>query len=313
MPWATVTTRHGPRIGLVHDDGIRIAHDDRTMIDLIQGGRAMIGTLARELLNRPFEVVGQDDARVQSPIPRPPAIRDALCFLEHMRGCMRALGRSDQLAPVWEEIPAFYFGNPASVIGPYADAQVSPGAQWWDLELEVGVVISKPARDISVTEAGGHIAGYTFFCDWTARDLQVKDLEMGLGQGKGKDGATTLGPWLVTAEEVADHTRDGRLDLRVAATVNGETLATGSTADMDWTFEQVIAFASRGTELAPGDIIGSGTIPGGCLLEHATAQTLADEKTWLRVGDEVSLHGEALGATRQRVTASAKPHPLHLS
>lgn len=311
MPWATIDTEHGRRVGLVHDDGVRVAHDGRTLIELVAGGEEAVLDLRRELLRWPAEVLDIDDARVVAPIPRPPSVRDALCFLEHMRGCLRALGRSDELGPVWGEMPAFYFGNPASVVGPYDDVTVSPGADWWDLELEVGAIIGRPGRDIAPGDAGRHIAGYTFFCDWTARDLQVKDLEMGLGQGKGKDGSLTLGPWLVTADEVADHTRDGRLDLQVAASINGRVLASGTTADMDWTFEQVIAFTSRGTELATGDVIGSGTIPGGCLLEHATADSLADESTWLRVGDEVSLHGDALGATRQRVVAGHAPAPLH--
>lgn len=310
MPWATISTEQGPRLGLVADDEIRVLSSTHTLIDLVAADKDVVLALTREAQSRPGKVINTEDPRVLSPVPKPPAIRDALCFLEHMRGCMRALGRSDQLGAVWGEIPAFYFGNPASVIGPYADVVVSPGSQWWDLELEVAVVIGRPGRDIAPAEAGSHIAGYTFFCDWTARDLQVKDLEFGLGQGKGKDGAVTLGPWLVTAAEVADRTRNGRLDLEVAASINGEVLTSGTTADMDWSFEEVIAFASRGTELAAGDVIGSGTIPGGCLLEHATAATLADPKSWLAPGDEVSLYGEALGATRQRVAAGTNPHPL---
>jgi len=310
MPWATIMSSQGPRVGLVHDGAIHVGHDERTLTDLVASGEDEIATLRRTLLDRPSEVVGAEDERVLAPITRPPAIRDALCFLEHMRGCLRALGRDDELGAVWEEIPAFYFGNPAGVIGPYADVAISPGSRWWDLELEVGVVIGRAGRDLSPAQAADHIAGYTFFCDWTARDLQVKDLEMGLGQGKGKDGATTLGPWLVTAAEVADHRRDGRLDLSVGASINGKELASGSTADMDWTFEQFLSFASRGTEISPGDVIGSGTVPGGCLLEHASAASLAEESTWLRVGDEVSLYGAALGATRQRVVAGTTPHPL---
>jgi len=309
MPWATLEVLGRPRIGLVHDGTVRVADDDRTMIDLLCAGDDDTASLRRRLLDRPAYVVPLEDAPLMAPIPKPPAIRDALCFLEHMRGCMRALGRSDQLPPVWDEIPAFYFANPSCVLGPYDDVPIAPGSRWFDLELEVAAVIGRPGRDVRPAEAGQHIAGYTFFCDWSARDLQIKDLELGLGQGKGKDSGITLGPWLVTAEEVADHRRDGRLDLKVGATVNGTTVGAGSTAAMDWTFEEVIAFASRGTELAPGDVFGSGTVPGGCLLEHAVAG-LDDFTGWLRPGDVVSLQGPAMGSTRQTVVAGAEVHPL---
>ncbi|WP_375000920.1 fumarylacetoacetate hydrolase family protein [Aeromicrobium sp. CTD01-1L150] len=310
MPWASLDLDGRPKIGYVHDDAVRVAHDDRTMIELVAAGVRARQDLQRELLNRPAAVIPVDEVTLAAPVPRPSAVRDALCFLDHMRGCMRALGRSDELGPVWSEIPAFYFANPAAVLGPRDDVAISPGSRWFDLELEVGVVIGTPGRDIKPADAENHVAGYTFFNDWTARDLQVKDLELGLGQGKGKDSAITLGPWLVTAEEVADQREGDRIDLRVAATVNGTTLAEGTTLDMDWTFAEVIAFASRGTVLSAGDVIGSGTLPGGCLLEHATPETLADESHWLQVGDVVSLHGTQLGSTRQTVVAADPVHPL---
>jgi 2-keto-4-pentenoate hydratase/2-oxohepta-3-ene-1,7-dioic acid hydratase in catechol pathway len=308
MPWATVDFHGRPRIGVVHDDAVHLVDDARTMIDLLGAGPGARTELARSLRDRPADVVQLDEVVLHAPVPRPPAIRDALCFLDHMRGCLRALGRSDQLPPVWDEVPAFYFANPSCVLGPTEDVPVSPGSRWFDLELEVAAVIGQPGRDIDPADAEQHIAGYTFFCDWSARDLQLRDLELGLGQAKGKDSGITLGPWLVTAEEVEDRRRDGRLDLQVAATVNGTTLAAGSTADMDWTFAEVIAFVSRGSDLLPGDVIGSGTVPGGCLLEHAV-DGLAEAR-WLTPGDVVSLHGPELGRTEQRIVAGADVHPL---
>lgn len=308
MPWATVDFGGAERIGLVRSGEIRVAADARSMIDLLVAGPDTMADLERTLLDRPAAVIALDEAYLHSPIPRPPAVRDALCFLDHMRGCMRALGRSDELGPVWDEIPAFYFGNPACVVGPTDDVAIAPGSQWFDFELEVAAVIGKSGRDIPTVDAGSHIAGYTFFCDWSARDLQVKDLALGLGQAKGKDSAITLGPFLVTAAEVADHWTDGRLELHVGASINGETFAEGTTASMDWTFEEVIAFCSRGTDLLPGDVIGSGTIPGACLLEHATEGL--ENTRWLQPDDVVSLYGPELGSTSQRIVPGASVCPL---
>jgi 2-keto-4-pentenoate hydratase/2-oxohepta-3-ene-1,7-dioic acid hydratase in catechol pathway len=171
-------------------------------------------------------------------------------------------------------------------------------------------VIGPGGRDLGPAAAEEHIVGFTFYCDWSARDLQMKDLAQGLGQAKGKDSGTTLGPWLVTADELADHLAAGKLTLDVAAAVNGEQVAKGTTADMDWTFGEVVSFCSRGVDLRPGDVIGSGTIPGACLLEHLRGDP-ATYGRWLKPGDVVSLYGSELGRTEQTIVAGAPVQRLH--
>ncbi len=245
-----------------------------------------------------------------APLPRPPSVRDGLCFLDHLRGCYRALGRSTDLDEAWSQIPAFYFSNAGSVVGPHDDVAVAPGSRMFDLELEVGAVIGRGGRDLHPKTAGNHIIGYTLFNDWTARDHQLRDLALGIGMGKSKDSAITLGPALVTADELEDHRTDGRLAPELSASVNGEELARGTLDQMDWQFGELIAFISRGVDLVPGEVIGSGTVPGGCLLEHVDTPRLSDFDRWLSPGDTVTLRGQGLGEITQTVVAGSDIIPL---
>jgi 2-keto-4-pentenoate hydratase/2-oxohepta-3-ene-1,7-dioic acid hydratase in catechol pathway len=309
MPWATVQHGGHERLGLAVGEDVMLAADGLSMLDLVETGRSAMSEFADRLRRTSTEVVPLSQAKLAAPVPRPPSIRDALCFLEHMRGCMRALGRSPDLPEVWEQVPAFYFGNPANIYGPHDDVAIAPGSTWFDYELEIGAVVGPGGRDLDPAAAEEHIVGFTFYCDWSARDLQMKDLTQGLGQAKGKDSGTTLGPWLVTTDELADHRADGKLALDVAASVNGERVAAGTTADMDWTFGEVVSFCSRGVDLRPGDVIGSGTIPGGCLLEHLRGDPAMYDR-WLKPGDVVSLHGPELGRTEQTIVAGAPVHRL---
>ena len=309
MPWATVRHESAERLGLVAGDEVFLAEPGRTMLDLAATGRAGIAAAADDLRRTGTTVVPLAAASLAAPVPEPPSIRDALCYLEHMRGCMRALGRSDELPPVWDQIPAFYFANPANVYGPYDDVAIAPGSSWFDFELEIGAVVGPGGRDLDVAAAEERVVGFTFFIDWSARDLQLKDLAQGLGQAKGKDSGTTLGPWLVTADELGDRWADGVLSLDVTASVNGEQVAKGSTADMDWSFGEVVSYCSRGVDVRAGDVIGSGTVPGGCLLEAVTGDPAAFDR-WLKPGDVVSLHAPELGRTEQTVVAGAPVHRL---
>ena len=180
----------------------------------------------------------------------------------------------------------------------------------FDLELEVGAVIGRGGRDLSPAEAEDHIIGYTLFNDWTSRDHQMRDLALGIGMGKAKDSASTLGPFLVTADELEPQRIDGRLSIELSATINGEELTRGNLDQMDWPFDELLSYLSRGVDLTPGDVIGSGTVPGGCLYEHVDTPSLSDFGRWLRPGDVVSLAGSGLGETRQTVRAGRDIVPL---
>ncbi len=214
---------------------------------------------------------------------------------------MQAIGQ--ELDPTWYEIPVFSFTNPAAVLGPHDDVAISPGSAVFDYELEVAAVIGTPGSDLAPAEAAAHIAGYTILCDWSARDLQMREMKLGLGPAKGKDSATTLGPYLVTPDEL------GGLDLAMTAAVNGRAYSAGRLSDLYWSFAQLIAYASRGTRLVPGEVIGSGTVGTGCILELSRVHG-AGAYPWLAAGDEVRLAVQGLGAQRARVVAGRSPIPL---
>ncbi|OLS99488.1 2-hydroxyhepta-2,4-diene-1,7-dioate isomerase [Pseudonocardia sp. CNS-004] len=308
MKWVTYEAGEGVRTGVVDGESVRGLAAGTTVEGLLAAGSlAEAGADARR---SPAEVRGLDDVRLLAPLPRPPSVRDGLCFLDHLRGCYRALGREENLHPAWSLGPAFYFANADAIVGPYEDVPITPGSVMFDLELEVGAVVGHGGRDLHPDRAEDHIVGYTLYNDWTARDHQLRDMAQGIGMGKSKDSAITLGPALVTVDELEPYRRDGRLALGLSATVNGVELTRGTLDQMDWTFGELIAYLSRGTDLPPGSVIGSGTVPGGCLLEHVDTAELTDFTRWLQPGDVVSLRGDGLGETRQTVQKGIDVIPL---
>jgi fumarylacetoacetate (FAA) hydrolase len=206
------------------------------------------------------------------------------------------------MVPQWYEIPVFYFSNPSSIVGHEAEVWAPRESQALDYELELACVIGRTARDLpSDDRALDYVAGLTIMNDWSARDLQRAEMAVGLGPSKGKDFATSLGPELVSLDELADCYRSGRFYLEMTAEVNGRVLSRGNSGSMYWTWPQLLAHASRDATLWPGDVLGSGTVGSGCILE------LTPEATggWLRPGDTVELTIERLGSLRNRII----PHP----
>ncbi len=186
-----------------------------------------------------------------------------------MAGVRRSVEGSGGVPEQWYAAPAFYFTNPHAIHGPHDDIPVPPGSAVLDFELEVAAVIGREGRDLTPPSRPGHtIAGYTVLNDWSARDLQSAEMRVGLGPCKGKDTATTLGPYLVTADELEPYRDAGFLRLALTAEVNGEVVGRDLLSHMSWTFEEMVAYASRGTRVLPGDVLGSGTCGnGGCLAE----------------------------------------------
>jgi 2-keto-4-pentenoate hydratase/2-oxohepta-3-ene-1,7-dioic acid hydratase in catechol pathway/glyoxylase-like metal-dependent hydrolase (beta-lactamase superfamily II) len=310
MKWVTYRTDEADRVGVISEDFIHATPPGTTLIDLVAQGADALRAAGDDALRQPATVVRLDEVVLRPPIPRPPAIRDSLCFLDHMRNCQQALGGGRVLKDSWYRIPAFYFACPSTVLGPYDDAPIAPGSAWQDFELEIAAVIGTGGKDLSVQQAEDVIIGYTIFNDWSARDLQNLESQLGIGQAKGKDSGITLGPYLVTPDELAPYREDGRLSLAVTALVNDKEIGNGSTADMDWTFAEVISYASRGVMLNPGDVIGSGTVPTCTLVEHLNISAPETFIGWLRDGDVVTLRVNGLGETRQTVRATPRPHPL---
>ena len=241
-----------------------------------------------------------DQWHLLAPVPSPGSVRDCVGFLQHVRNTRRSRGDLAPLLAVWQERPAFYFANPHSLRASNDHIAIPAGSQSFDFELEVAVVIGKGGRDLTPAQASDAIAGYVLFCDWSARDIQADERAMQIGLGKGKDAAISLGPWILSAHDAASIRRVDGLDIAVSAQVNGE-LVTDPEAryiGMDWTFEEIVAYASVSVDLVPGDLIAAGTVPTGCLLETSAT---SDFRGWLAGGDEVRLVAGPLGEIRSQI------------
>lgn len=232
------------------------------------------------------------------PLPPVASIRDFYAFEQHVKTCRGHRGLD--MIPQWYQVPAFYFSNPVCVIGHEAEVHAPASSQALDYELELACVIGTPARDLPADDRAMEcVAGFTIMNDWSARDIQRAEMAIGLGPSKSKDFATSLGPTLTTVEDLRSHWRDGRLHLDMTAHVNGRVLSRGNSGSMYWTWPQILAHASRDTELQPGDVIGSGTVGTGCILE-LTPEAVGG---WLKPGDLVELTIEGIGTLRNRVVA----------
>jgi 2-keto-4-pentenoate hydratase/2-oxohepta-3-ene-1,7-dioic acid hydratase in catechol pathway/glyoxylase-like metal-dependent hydrolase (beta-lactamase superfamily II) len=309
MKWVTYRNADGERTGVLSGDAIHGVRPGVSLLELIGSGAAGLREAGEDAL-RSAPTVRVDQVMLAAPIPRPPSIRDSLCFLDHMRNCQAAMGGGRVLKDTWYRIPAFYFACPSTVLGPYDDAPMAPGSAWQDFELEIAAIIGTAGKNFSVAEAEAAIIGYMIFNDWSARDLQMLEGQLAIGQAKGKDSGVTLGPYLVTPDELEPHRRDGRLSLEVTALVNDEVIGAGSTAQMDWSFAEVIAYASRGVPLNPGDVFGSGTVPTCTLVEHLDSTAPESFRGWLHDGDVVTLRVQGLGETRQTVRKTPAPQPI---
>lgn len=236
--------------------------------------------------------------RPEGCLPLPPVrtIRDFYAFEQHVKTCRAQRGLD--MVRQWYEIPVFYFSNPHSVIGD-GDVVIPPRlTHELDFELEIAAVIGTEACDLPADDSAFEcVAGFTIYNDWSARDLQRQEMAVGLGPSKGKDFANALGPWLVPTSMLMDRYRDGRLELEMTARINGRTVSRGNASSMHWTWPQLLAHASRDARLLPGDVIGSGTVGTGCILE-LTPDAVGG---WLQPGDVVELCIERLGTLTNRV------------
>ena len=224
-------------------------------------------------------------------VPKPRTIRDFYAFEAHVKNARARRGL--EMIPEWYEIPVFYFSNPNPIYGDGEEIPYPSSSNELDFELEVAIVIGKEGRNIPVDQADDYIAGFTIMNDWSARDLQRQEMKVGLGPAKGKDFATSLGPCLVTPDELADRRSRQHYDLTMLARIDGHEVSRGNLADLHFTFAQMISHASRDCTLYSNEVIGSGTVGSGCLLELGLP--------YLQPGQTVELDVERLGVLRNTI------------
>lgn len=263
------------------------------MLEFVQGWTTSLAnaskTLARELpaagLRGARLRYRADEVRLLAPLPNPTSLRDFYAFEQHVKTGFAK--RGEPVPQEWYEMPVSYRGSHQNIYGPDAVVPWPRFTEKFDYELELALVMGVAGRDVAATDALRHVAGITVMNDFSARDVQRREMKVRLGPAKGKDFATALGPVMVTLDEIADV-----YNLRMTARVNGELWSEGSTRDLYWKFEQMIAFCTEGSRIEPGDVIGSGTVGTGCGLEL---------DRWVRPGDVMELEIEGVGVLRNVV------------
>jgi 2-keto-4-pentenoate hydratase/2-oxohepta-3-ene-1,7-dioic acid hydratase in catechol pathway len=274
VKFVTYDAGTGPRVGIEEDGAILDAGFDGEMVTFIEAGAPF--TRGEEVRPRP---------RLLAPL-RPRSLRDFLAFEGHLKGAYAGLGRD--IPREWYELPAYYKGLPDTVVGPDAELPWPAFTDRLDHELELAAVIGHRVRDVDGPRATECIFGYTIWNDLSARDVQRREMPIGLGPSKAKDwdGSNVLGPCLVTADEFDPSSA------RMSVSVNGELWAAGSSAEMHYSFSDMIAYASRAQTLYPGEVIGSGTVTGGSGMEL---------DRWLRAGDVLELEIAGIGILRNTI------------
>ena len=259
---------------------------------------SLLKDLAIEVSNGDLEALSQPESNliILPPIPDPPAFRDFYAFEQHVRAARQLRGMD--MNPDWYKLAIFYFSNPNCAYGHGAEIPYPSKTTELDFELEFAVIIGNGGSDIKAEDADKVIAGYTILNDWSSRNIQREEMPMSLGPAKGKDFASSFGPYMVTPDELEDAWKDdGKLHLRMTCHVNGKKISNGNTNDLYHSFGEMIERASMNTKLVPGEYIGSGTVGTGCILE------LRPENTggWIQKGDVVTLAVERLGILENKI------------
>ena len=260
-----------------------------TSLDAHLAAGLRIGSLA-DLLDAPAEeTLAASELVFGPPILEPPSLRDFYAFEQHVGTMWKRRGA--EIPEAWYRLPIFYFSNTSEIRGPGDPVWAPAGSSELDYELEVAALIDTPVRDLEAARGEEAIGGYMILNDWSARDLQREESTVRLGPAKGKDFASSIGPWVVTPDELADARRDKGYDLAMTASVNGDEFSRGTWASAHFSFGEMVERASADVRLRPGDILGSGTVGTGCLLE------IRDERLgrYLEPGDTVTLAVERLG------------------
>lgn len=299
-----------PRVGLIVGDA------RKWWVHPFEDGTDLVALLAAdpEVRETEADAAAQSDGLrpadvVLLPPIYPVAMRDFLTFEAHVEGVGKGMQGHASVPPEWYAAPSFLFMAPHAVIGPYDDVAMPPDTQRLDYELEIAAVICRDVRNVTPDQGRGAIGGYCVMNDWSARDVQGREMKLGLGPSKGKDFATTIGPWVVTADEFDDcRDADGFLDLEMSVSVNGVPTGGDRSAHMGWSFEQMVSYASRASWVKAGEVLASGTCGSGALAE-LWGRTGSLTPPPLQTGDVVEMTIERLGTVRNRVVESTEVVP----
>jgi fumarylacetoacetate (FAA) hydrolase len=301
MKLVTYDSGSGPRCGVLSGDWVidvsMLLASSETLRDvqaLLELGQEALCRV-RAALSIASGGIDASQVRLLSPVLRPPTIRDFSVYEGHA-----SMGGAWQLPEAWFRLPTFYFSNPLCVYGPEAAVPYPSATRKFDYELELAAVIGKEGRNVRAADAADHIAGFTIFVDWSSRDLQRDEMQLHLGPAKGKDSANSLGPWVVTLDELAPLWRDGQLHATTSLRVNDVEWVAGTTGGMQHPWDALIERASRDSKIVPGDVIGAGTIAGGSIPE---AMRLGKPAHYLEAGDRVDVAIEGLGTLRTVIAA----------
>jgi 2-keto-4-pentenoate hydratase/2-oxohepta-3-ene-1,7-dioic acid hydratase in catechol pathway len=313
MKWATYRRLDAPdgvdRVGLVVAGEILGLAPGASLLQMIGSSAQALAGAASEVRRSPSEVVSLEAMRLRPPIPKPPAIRDYSSFYEHHKAGIEAIGQKWDDA--WYEVPFFYFSNPNNLLGDGDVIRIPHNSRQMDYELEMCAVIGTGGIDIDPAEADRHIAGFCIFNDWSARDLQRDEMARApVGPAKGKDTANSMGPFLVTPDEIEARRSKNGYDLLMKAFVNGKLYSSGNWSTVYWSMAEQIAYASRNTPLVPGDVLCTGTVGTGCILEISRRPQGATDFPWLKAGDEVTLEVEGIGRLSNRIEVGQPPKPI---
>jgi 2-keto-4-pentenoate hydratase/2-oxohepta-3-ene-1,7-dioic acid hydratase in catechol pathway len=308
MRFATYELDGTVHAGVVAEDGLHPLPTGTTVLDLVRTGLPAALDAGASVLNGP--PVPVDRVRLLPPLT-PPTVRDFVAFAEHVEGVVASVSGGSEVPPEWHEAPTFYFTNPYALIGAHDDVPVPPGSRVFDYELEVAAIVGRDGASLTPEQATDAIFGYTVLNDWSARDLQRREMKVNLGPAKGKDSATTLGPWLVTTDELeSSRDSDGFLQLDMRVSINGQEIGQDLLSNMGWPFEELIAYASRGTWVRAGDVLGSGTCGNGGCLAELWGRRGEQSPPPLRPGDVVEMTVEGIGTIRNTIVPGPELPPV---
>jgi 2-keto-4-pentenoate hydratase/2-oxohepta-3-ene-1,7-dioic acid hydratase in catechol pathway len=312
MKLLTFDAGAGPRAGVLLDssevvDATTLFGADRTLRDVqaaLEFSPDAVALLAEAVRRVNTPRLALDSVRLRAPILQPPTIRDHIAFEEHATG-QWTRDASGPRMEVWRRLPIFYFSNPLRIFGPNEEVPFPAATNQLDYECELAAIVARQGSNVREADADPYIAGFTIFNDWSCRDLQFDESAFGLGPAKGKDSASSLGPWIVTRDEMAPYYRNGTLHVRCEVRVNGQTWMQGNAWNMHHTFGAMLERASQDSRIVPGDVIATGTVGGGSISEAVRKGYPA---RWLAPGDVVEIEVEGIGTLRNTLGPVSNPN-----